>query len=347
MRMRRVLYGFAVMAGVALCTGGSAPPDARTGDATGWWRVFFTAPGSPRNDRDGPEAAFIRLLGAAERTIHGAFYDISSPEIARAFISAAARGVSVRLVTDDGNAGNDEIARIRSAGIPVVADERRGFMHNKFAIIDGEIVWTGSFNLTRNCARKNNNNAIMIRSPELARIYEAEFDEMFTHRVFGNRAEPGPFAVVRNRYYVRIGESHINVHFSPENGVERIIAKRIDKAKKSICFMLFSFTSDPIGEAMIAKFKSGVPVHGIFERRGAGSASSEYTKMRTEGLPVMLDRNPRAMHHKVLIIDERLVITGSYNFSKNADRRNDENIIIIDNPEIAAEYLAEYRRLAK
>jgi len=61
----------------------------------------------------------------------------------------------------------------------------------------------------------------------------------------------------------------------------------------------------------------------------------------------MLDRNQHAMHHKVLIIDERLVITGSYNFSKNADRRNDENIIIIDNPEIAAEYLAEYRRLAK
>ena len=109
--------------------------------------------------------------------------------------------------------------------------------------------------------------------------------------------------------------------------------------------MAFSFTSDGIGEAMIAKFKKGVTVTGIFERRGSREAHSEYTKMKLEGLPVRLDHNRNNMHHKVIVIDGERVIMGSYNYSRNANRYNDENIMIIDNREIAGRYLAEFKRL--
>jgi phosphatidylserine/phosphatidylglycerophosphate/cardiolipin synthase-like enzyme len=67
--------------------------------------------------------------------------------------------------------------------------------------------------------------------------------------------------------------------------------------------------------------------------------------MRLEGLPVRLDANGGAMHHKVIIIDEERVITGSYNFSKNASRRNDENVLMIDSKDIAAQYLKEFDRI--
>ena len=111
--------------------------------------------------------------------------------------------------------------------------------------------------------------------------------------------------------------------------------------------MAFSFTSDVIGETMIEKFKEGITVEGVFEKRGSGSEHSEFTKMLIEGVPVIKDHNRNVMHHKVIIIDDRIVITGSFNFSKNANRSNDENIVIIDSPEIAAQYNDEFRRLYK
>ena len=98
---------------------------------------------------------------------------------------------------------------------------------------------------------------------------------------------------------------------------------------------------------MIKKFKAGIDVKGIFEKRGAFTKHSEFIKMKLEGLPVQVDRNRYNMHHKVIIIDNSCVITGSYNFSKNASLRNDENILIIHNHDIAGLFIDEFNRLSR
>jgi phosphatidylserine/phosphatidylglycerophosphate/cardiolipin synthase-like enzyme len=243
--------------------------------------------------------------------------------------------------------GSRFMKKLGDSGIEVVTDppRRRGLMHNKFAVIDGAYLWTGSYNATVNDSVKNNNNALLICSPLLADIYKKEFQEMFDEEIFGNRKERGPFAELRKSYYVKIEETDINAYFAPEDNVERIILKRLEKAKTSIHFMAFSFTSAGIGEMMIKKFKSGVAVQGIFEKRGARTGHSQYVKLKLEGIPVRLDHNRGAMHHKVIVIDGERVIMGSYNYSRNANRSNDENILVIDNKEIASEYLAEFKRL--
>jgi len=278
-------------------------------------------------------------------SVAGAFFEIGSTRVASAFIRAHKRGVKVRLVTDDSNRKKDGLRMVLAAGIPVVYDNKRGLMHDKFAIVDGKYIWTGSYNITDNCAFKNNNNAILIGSIDLSAIFTAEFEEMFTYNVFENRKELAPLPALNNRYYVKIGDTNINAYFSPDNDVEDIIVKRVRKARKSIYFMAFSFTSDPIGEAMIEQSKKGVSVSGIFEKRGSNTRESEYVKFLTEGIPVKLDRNRKNLHHKVIIIDEEIVITGSYNFSRNASKKNDENILIIENQEIAKKFLAEFRHL--
>jgi phosphatidylserine/phosphatidylglycerophosphate/cardiolipin synthase-like enzyme len=325
----------------------AAAPAVQEGN--GWWKIYFTAPGKGGSlpGIPNPETGLVGMIGKAEKYIHGAFYEVSAPAVVEALCAARERGVEVNLVTetDTLKKRGKVMRRFQEAGIEVVTDSRRGLMHNKFAVIDGTFLWNGSYNATLNDGWKNNNNALAIRSPELADIYNDEFIEMFRDRVFGNRKEPGPFAGLRKRYYVKIGGTDINAYFSPEDNIERIIIKRIEKAKTSIHFMAFSFTSDGIGEAMIAKFKKGVTVTGLFERRGSREAHSEYTKMKLEGLPVRLDHNRNNMHHKVIVIDGELVIMGSYNYSRNANRNNDENIMIIDNREIAGRYLEEFRRL--
>ena len=312
-----------------------------------FWAVYFTTPhlGKAHAAKEHPETVLKNMIDRSSGEILGAFYELSSPVIIASLVNAHKRGVDVKMVIDTDNMHEKEFREIISAGIPVVDDQRSGIMHNKFCIIDGDTVWTGSYNLTKNGGFRNNNNAIVVYSKELADIFRAEFFEMFTHRVFGNRKEYMPLPFLSNKYYVAIQGTSINAYFSPDDNIERIIIKRLRKAKKNIHFMAFSFTSDGIGEEIIRAHKRGVLVKGIFEKRGTGTRYSEFVKMKLEGVPVVRDKNPYAMHHKVIIIDEKIVITGSYNYSKSASKKNDENILIIDNKEIAIKYVKEFKRL--
>ena len=106
--------------------------------------------------------------------------------------------------------------------------------------------------------------------------------------------------------------------------------------------MAFSFTHEQLGAAMLNRAKAGVDVQGIFETNGSETEYSELPKFYCAGMPVRQDSNPSAFHHKVIVIDNNTVITGSYNFSNNADRRNDENVVILNNSAIAKDYLSEF-----
>ena len=92
---------------------------------------------------------------------------------------------------------------------------------------------------------------------------------------------------------------------------------------------------------MIEKFNSGVEVKGVFEKR-QNSQYSEFSKLNDTGIPVVFDTNKATMHHKVFIIDEKIVVTGSFNPSVNGDTRNDENILIIHDEVVAGEFLEEF-----
>jgi phosphatidylserine/phosphatidylglycerophosphate/cardiolipin synthase-like enzyme len=97
-----------------------------------------------------------------------------------------------------------------------------------------------------------------------------------------------------------------------------------------------------MGGSILARYNQGVDVAGIFEQRGSETEYSEYPLLHCAGVPVLQDGNSRTFHHKVLIIDRQIVVTGSFNFSRNADESNDENVVILRNPEIAALYLKEF-----
>lgn len=306
--------------------------------------VYFTSPGK-KIGRNNPQRALVRLIHKTKKTFYGAFYDISSIQISEELIRAHKRGVDVRLVTEKSNFSGKAILSLIREGIPIVTDNRSGLMHNKFAISDHKYVFTGSYNLTDNGTGKNNNNAIIIKSTGLAEIFFQEFQEMFGSKIFGNKKERGLFSQLNKKYYVKLKNTNINAYFSPDDDVEKIILRRIRKARKSIRFMYFSFTSGKVADEIISKHKSGIKIMGLMEKRGSFSKYSQFVKMNLEGIPVKRDKNRYIMHHKVIIIDDYRVITGSYNMSKNASKRNDENIVIIDNPQVAAKFIREFRRL--
>lgn len=311
-----------------------------------WWAVLFS-PGATGN-RDNGQYIFDKLVGyidAAQSSIHVAAFETDLMPVAEALARAHARGVDVRWVTDDrngidadGEPGHGQFALMEAAGIPIRDDLRSAFMHNKFIIIDGRILWTGSMNLTTNDVYRNNNNVVVVESPEVAAVYEAEFAEMWAGG-FGPRstAQSGQDVLDRN------GRPFV-IRFAPEDEPLDALVQLVSLAERSVRFMAFSFTHDELGAAMRERAAAGVDVRGIFETFGSETIYSEMGPLFCAGIAVRQDGNPGMLHHKVIVIDDTVVVTGSLNFSNNAADSNDENVLMLADTGIAGLYLEEFER---
>lgn len=308
------------------------------------WEVYFSEVGAVSNPYS-LEKRLVRRLGAAKVRVDAALYDLDAAPVADALIEAHKRGVKVRIVTEADNIDDSEIGRLQEAGVPVVDDgDNDGLMHHKFVVIDERYVWTGSYNTTYNGSYKNRNNVVLIDSAKLAYNFTQEFRELFLALQAG---KPSAAFVAYPKVALNDG-TEIFTYFSPADDTISPLLKEIRAAEQSIHFMTFAFTHDALGGAMRDRFKSGIDVHGVFEERQANNEFSEYKAMKAAGLSVILDKRSGAMHHKVIVIDGETVITGSYNFSKNAEKRNNENLLIIKgNREIAATYLTEFAKITR
>jgi phosphatidylserine/phosphatidylglycerophosphate/cardiolipin synthase-like enzyme len=305
--------------------------------------IYFTDPTAPnaKDYKGGPDEALVAAIDAAQLSVDMAAYSLNLWSIRDALLRAERRGVVIRIVMESDNMDNREVQELIDAGIPILSDRHEGLMHDKFVLIDREQVWTGSMNYTAGGTYKDNNNLVRIRSSQVAEDYEVKFDEMFVHDRFGRNslAEiPWP--------EVKVGTLRLQVYFSPRDGVAARIIPLIQDARESIYFMAFSFTSDDIGNAIRERFAAGVTVSGVVdEGQVASNEGTEYDYFLQDGLDVLLDGNKGLMHHKVIIIDHSIVITGSYNFTNSAEEQNDENVVIIFDPQVAESYLQEFQRV--
>jgi phosphatidylserine/phosphatidylglycerophosphate/cardiolipin synthase-like enzyme len=319
-----------------------------------WIRVYFTNPRYPEEEADrrgGIDEDLVSVIDQAESTIDLVVYDFDLESVADALVAAEERGVRVRMVTESENLpDNREVLReLVRAGIPVVEDKREsGLMHHKFIIVDGEWVWTGSWNLTENGTYRNNNNAVLIASSALAENYSTEFDEMMGG-YFGPQSlvnTPNPRVIITAE--LDEGQERaieMENYFSPDDDVAEEIIAEIEGAQERIRFLAFVFTSDEIAEAMLERAEAGVVVQGVMESRNVDGRYDEYRRLKRAVHDVLPDGNPYIMHHKVIIIDDETVILGSYNLSQSAETTNDENVLIIHDPAVAGLFVEEFGRV--
>ncbi|MEK6960367.1 MAG: phospholipase D-like domain-containing protein [Nanoarchaeota archaeon] len=198
-------------------------------------------------------------------------------------------------------------------------------MHDKFCIIDGEEVITGSHNPTRN---KNHDLLITIGSSAIATVYKDEYLEM-RGDIFGG-GKPTKTVAVPTK------EGSITALFCPDDPCEEIVKDRLDRAESSIFFQAFSFTSDAIAQSIITSKDNGLQVSGVTEE-GQESQYSQFTRLNESGIPIRLHDGAWLLHRKLFIIDNETIITGSANPTKSGYYSNDENIVIIDDKTIATD----------
>lgn len=308
-----------------------------------FFELYFTDPTNPayKQESGGIEQAMIASIDSARLSVDVAIYSLSLREVGNALLRARDRGVAVRVVMESDNRERSVPQALIDGGLPILGDRREGLMHDKFVIIDRSEVWTGSLNFTVNGAYEDNNNLVHIRSVKVAENYTTEFEEMYSDDLFG----PDSIAATPNPS-VTVDGIQIETYFSPDDGVAARLVALLQGAQESIYFLAFSFTSDEIAQVMRERASAGIIVSGVMEdSQVASNQGTEFDPFVQAGLDVRRDGNPGLMHHKVIIIDRSIVITGSYNFTTSAEDRNDENLVIFFSPEIAELYLAEFKRV--
>lgn len=280
-----------------------------------------------------------QFIRSANSTLDVCIYDLDLSAVSNALIEAKKRGVQVNVVIDSDNRKLSAVDRLAKAGIRIVSDHKPSIMHNKFVIADAKRVWTGSFNFTERGESRNDNNALILESPEIAACYLNKFHEYLS----GQFSTAASAKTVKGKTFM--GKIPVETAFSPGDGVANLICTQLSYAKKSVRVMAFVLTSDAIAEQLGELAKRGVDVQCILDRGQARTRYSNDQYLLGCGVKIFISPNSRGkMHHKVITIDEETVITGSYNFSDNAEKGNDENIIIVKNQELGRLFQKEFER---
>ncbi len=289
--------------------------------------------------QDDCERLMVERLQQAEFSIHCALYDLDLETLKQIFLAKSQQidgqrneqideQIDIRLVMD-----NNYLQKFNTS---FVKADKYGEMHDKFCVIDQTWLFTGSTNPTNNDAFKNNNNLIITNISTLVQNYEDEFAELW------NGTFKSGSAVRTPRIFV--GNQTIQNYFCPEDRCADRIVKELETAQVSIYFMTFSFTHDKIANALLLKRADNLTVEGVMETRQV-TKDSPFKRFNQNGIRVWKDGNPRTMHHKVFIIDKRVVITGSMNPTNNGNKNNDENVLIIDDQKIAEQFFKEYEKV--
>jgi phosphatidylserine/phosphatidylglycerophosphate/cardiolipin synthase-like enzyme len=129
------------------------------------------------------------------------------------------------------------------------------------------------------------------------------------------------------------------IYFSPKGGCTEAIINQIDNAKSEILVQAYSFTSAPIAKALTDAFKRGIKVQAILDKSQRSEKYTSATFLSNSEIPTYIDDKHAIAHNKVMIIDRETVITGSFNFTKAAEKKNAENLLIIKNKELAKIYV--------
>jgi phosphatidylserine/phosphatidylglycerophosphate/cardiolipin synthase-like enzyme len=266
----------------------------------------------------------------SEDCLHKIISDIDDNYGSQCALYRADKGISelpVELVVDR----KAKVAAI--TGMSVYKAKSKGIMHNKYCVFRNNSVLTGSFNPVKE-AKNDYNNLILINSTLLADFYSENFDNLAG---FGN--------INRKVKTVVLNKTLVEVYFCPADKCADAVKRKIRNANSSIVFASFIFTHPGLANELILKSSEGIYVRGVIEKSTTGSKYSKHDVLARNGIDVVLEDSKALMHHKFFVIDNEMVITGSFNPTKNADTRNDENIIVIRNKGIAERYIEEFNNI--
>jgi len=305
--------------------------------------IYFNDPlaGLPQLDRPEVQAGelkgrLLELIGSAKRRIDAAVYSITDQEVISALRRACARGVRLRLVTEA------EEYRGQLDDLPCLElrlDGNERLMHDKFMVVDEEIVWTGSANWTEGSFYFDANNALEIHDRDLARAYEREFSQMFRSGRFGLEKRDN------NEEKFEVAGAEVELYFAPSDHPRRALLRLIAEAEERIELAMFYLTDEALSFALASALARGVELRAVWDERGFENLPiSQMDELLALGVGV-IDASPGLVHDKYAIIDQEIVVSGSANWTRSGMGYNDEDLLVIRSPELARRFAEDFARL--
>jgi phosphatidylserine/phosphatidylglycerophosphate/cardiolipin synthase-like enzyme len=319
------------------------------------------------------EDVIVGFLDGAQYTLDIAVQELDNPRIADAIDRAARRkqpgkktNLQVRFVTEgdylketspvdpptkavslDVNRGY--LVRLLRGAVDAKIDFNPKIFHHKFIIRDldhqAAAVLTGSTNFTTTCTHRNLNHVVIFHDLGVATAYQSEFDQLF-NGIFGERS---PVLTATDPLKLNIEGVEVQILFSPDNNPELRIVNEILKAQHSAHLMMFTFAkSTTIDDALLSKLAvPGFLVKGVLDGSQSAQSWSPHPALIAAGARLRKDTLPNngKLHHKVLVLDSKVVIGGSFNYTGPANQYNDENLFVIRDESIAACFQAEVERV--
>ena len=257
-----------------------------------------------------------------------------------------------KLLKGRQNKSKDKCVRPKDHKGPLQCFEGKGYaskdvitfkgdkMHNKFFIVDGKYVWTGSANISDTGTGGYNANVVAIVESEfIASKYLIEFEQMFVDGKFHRSKNK----LKKTKLQTHIDGQKVNIYFSPQGyAMYRGVIPLIKEAKGSIDISIFFLTHKNISKELVKANKRGVSIRVILDATAASNGYSKHKYLRENGIPVKVENWGGKMHMKSAIIDKKHLIVGSMNWTSAGESKNDENTLIIKNFKDASKYQRFY-----
>ncbi len=294
-----------------------------------------------RNCSDNICREILSNINNAKKTIDMAIYGYSRvSEIEIAIKSALKRGVKIRLIYDiDSENKNiypntDILTKLIPSNInDGTSQDAKYIMHNKFYIFDNKTLITGSANISNtDMSGFNSNSIVIINSEKLAEIYTQEFEQMYNGKFHSEK-------IPTQKPEIKINNTIIKTYFSPQDkAITNAVLPLIKNARNYIYIPTFVLTEKRVTEELINAKNRGVEVKILIDALNASIKHSKHNELRLGGIEVKTENYAGKMHSKSMIIDDKYTIIGSMNFSNSGENRNDENLVVIEDSEIAKFY---------
>jgi hypothetical protein len=277
----------------------------------------------------------IELIINSKDTIHIAAYQIDNPEIIQQLVKKNEEGILVEIIGDTKNDISGAYDHIREKGIRVLTGNRSGLMHHKFAIIDNEVVFSGTGNLTSSGFLKNHNHYFYSSKKSSVLLFSKEY-QLLRQGYFGLEKPD-------------CNNDNKTIFFMPQQRalLYKNIKERIRKSSGDVRFLFFSFSSDDIALEFIKLKREGKNILGIIDPaflRGVGQESPRLNAANIQVNTILRRYSQNGytggkQHSKTILLNNRLslpiIITGSFNWSESAQFVNDEVVLILENEEVS------------
>lgn len=337
--------------------------------AAPWLRLYF------RSERAGVlsdlTARLVEFISETQHSLDCSIYDARHPRVLAALHEVARTGKRLRIaydaskertggLTGDPKGGGTEQALDQAGLLPYATPVHNGghLMHDKFLIRDGATLWTGSANFTVGGLEKQDNNCLALRDQDII----AQYGAIFTDLLSGQHNHSRRYSTLEAAHLQSVqqgGRAGVTTaYFAPAEGehIEQTLAGLLSNARR--VRVLAFLISDPGILGGMARFADpSADIRGVLDPHGMQDVlryrhadAQEFWFMRDSRFIFSPSHafNPHTeqdfMHNKVLIIDDGIVVTGSFNFSENAEL-NDENMLIIRSAQVAAAYTTYFDRL--